>query len=176
MIFKYFFKILFIFISFNSNANEAVVIECIGMTKFGASNEKNIHSNLLKKTADTEILITLKEGLMTVNGAEFKELIPTYAKNDGDLYIIGFLKQKDTSYEGYYSIGGWLIGSDLYHYSRKSIQLDRLNGYFSYSWSFYNHEVKNNWLGRLTKTNLNKGYLHRFINGKCKKSAAKQLF
>jgi hypothetical protein len=169
-------KICVIFFAVSSNAQQLTALECVGETKVGASNSPNIHKNSLSKIDDTEILITVKEGVLTVEGMEFKEIETSYAKTEEDVFIAGYLKTKDISYEGFYTIKQWAADSKLYLYSNKVISLNRLNGEFYYSWVFHTQNIKDNWLGKLTKTNLNKGYLHRDVKGKCKKSDVKQLF
>jgi hypothetical protein len=55
--------ICFSFFLINANAQNLTILECIGKTKVGASSTKNFSTDSYNKVQDTELLITIKDGV-----------------------------------------------------------------------------------------------------------------
>ena len=168
--------ICFSFFLINANAQKLTILECVGKTEVGTSNIKNFLRNSYNKVGDTELLITIKDELLTVDGDEFKKIEMSFGTRDEEAKIDGNLEAKETYFDGYYTFEQGSEDKQNYIYSRRRITLNRLNGDFTYSYSFYTKNIIENWLGKLTKTKLTDGYLDRQIEGKCKQSKKKQLF
>ena len=168
--------ILLPFFAVSAAAQQAQILECIGSTKVGASSNKSFNGNSYTKAQDTKILITIKNNALTVDENEFKEIETHWNINGSDAFISSHLEEKDTHYHGTYIYEVGELHEESYIYASRTIYLNRLNGEFSYSLEFYNKNIKDNWLGKLSKTQLVNGYLIREIEGKCRKSNKRQLF
>lgn len=176
MYLKSLFLILFPFCAVNTTAQQLTILECNGNTKVGVSGNKSFKLDSYAKSQDAEFLITIKDNGLTVDGNEFKELKTNWRINGSDTFISSHLEAKDTHYHATYTYEVGELGEESYIYSSRTIYLNRLNGEFNYSFEFYNGNFKDNWLGKLAKTELIKGYLIREVEGKCKKSNKTQLF
>lgn len=176
MKFKSLFVICFTFFLINAHAQKLSTLECVGKTKVGASSTKNFSPDLYNKVEDTELLIIIKNQVLTIGDTEIKKIETNLYTRVEDLKISGDLEIKDTYYDGYYTLNQGSEESQNYTYIKHKIFLNRLNGEFVYSYGFYIKNINENWLGKLAKTKLVNGYIDRIIEGKCKQITKKQLF
>jgi hypothetical protein len=164
------------FCSFSIRAEQVTMLECSVKVKVGASSKDSFNKDLLVKDEDDSFLVSIRDDKLNVVD-DFEYEYRKYASSSdalGSSEVYGRYTISDVRYEGSYFDS--MVTNSFRHYYKRSVTLNRLNGEFNDSWTFYIKDLKNNWLGKKTKSNLNDGYVTRVRDGFCKKMTKSRFF
>ena len=143
------------FFSFPIRAEQVTMLECSVKVKVGASSKDSFNKDSFVKDEDDSFLVSIRDDkLNVIDNFEFiNRESYSYKDTDGSSEESGSYTTSDVRYEGRdFSMRKYATS---FFYNKRSITLNRLNGEINDSWTFYIKDLKNNWLGKKTKSNLN---------------------
>jgi hypothetical protein len=179
-----FFAIFFL-LSCMAIAQDKSFLKCDGKATVIASDEINITGKEVKnayKVKPMSLRVVIDGARISVNGDEFKKIETTFP-DDSTLQTFehGNLQIKDTYYDGYrilerdkkFKDSSDPFEKQLYFYKNTRFVLDRLDGEFTWTLTYYGTGT---WINDLLPNKVKDKYLNLEVGGLCKRDVQKVLF